>query len=97
MYATRVLRQAAVQAQRTPSIRFLGPRTIPSSSTTLPSLTQPPPTASSPRPSSPTPPSRHSSFSSYRDHAQQHGPLQKSIRYSETNGVGGTSGSAWAP
>jgi small subunit ribosomal protein YMR-31 len=34
---------------------------------------------------------RHTSFSSYRDHAQQHGPLQKSIR-SEA-GIGGTSGS----
>lgn len=33
--------------------------------------------------------SRHSSFSSYRDHAQQHGPLQKSIR---GEGIGGTPG-----
>lgn len=29
MYATRVLRQAAVHAERTPLIRFLGPRAIP--------------------------------------------------------------------
>lgn len=34
--------------------------------------------------------SRHNSFSSYRDHAQQHGPLQKSIRYGE--GIGGSAG-----
>ena len=36
--------------------------------------------------------SRHSTFSSYRDHAQQHGPLQKSIR--AAGGVGGASGAA---
>lgn len=35
--------------------------------------------------------STHSSFSSYRDHAQQHGPLQKSIRIS-AGGIGGTTG-----
>lgn len=35
--------------------------------------------------------SRHTSFSSYRDHAQQHGPLQKTIRSAEA-GIGGTSG-----
>lgn len=34
---------------------------------------------------------RHATFSSYRDHAQQHGPLQKTIRSAEA-GVGGTSG-----
>ncbi|GKT94443.1 ribosomal protein ymr-31 [Colletotrichum tofieldiae] len=33
MFATRVLRQAAAHAERTPSIRFLGRRTIPSSPT----------------------------------------------------------------
>lgn len=35
--------------------------------------------------------SRHTSFSSYRDHAQQHGPLQKTIRSAEA-GIGGASG-----
>lgn len=34
---------------------------------------------------------RHASFSSYRDHAQQHGPLQKTIR--SAGGIGGSSGS----
>lgn len=33
---------------------------------------------------------RHASFSSYRDHAQQHGPLQKSIRTGD--GIGTSSG-----
>lgn len=36
--------------------------------------------------------SRHASFSSYRDHAQQHGPLQKTIRSGDA-GIGGMSGS----
>lgn len=38
MFATRVLRQAAAHAERTPSIRFLGRRTIPCTSTSLTSL-----------------------------------------------------------
>jgi hypothetical protein len=29
MFTTKVLRQAAVHAERTPSIRFIGKRTIP--------------------------------------------------------------------
>ena len=41
--------------------------------------------------------SRHSTFSSYRDHAQQHGPLQKSIRFTEESGIGGASGSQLGP
>ncbi|KAJ4996571.1 hypothetical protein K4K48_008330 [Colletotrichum sp. SAR 10_66] len=92
MFATRVLRQAAAHAERTPSIRFLGRRTIPSSVDHTPA----------PHPASPTgtlppnfgngsAPARHTSFSSYRDHAQQHGPLQRSIRNGEP-GIGGTSG-----
>ncbi|ROT38935.1 hypothetical protein SODALDRAFT_358766 [Sodiomyces alkalinus F11] len=36
-------------------------------------------------------PPRHASFSNYRDHVQQHGPLQKSIR-SSTGGIGGSAG-----
>ncbi|CAG9979143.1 unnamed protein product [Clonostachys byssicola] len=94
MYATRALRQAAVHAQRTPSIRFLGPRTIPSSIDHSPKPHPASPDGKLPASFVSNSPSRHSSFSSYRDHAQQHGPLQKSIRYSEANGVGGTSGSA---
>ncbi|CCF47522.1 hypothetical protein CH063_15882 [Colletotrichum higginsianum] len=89
MFATRVLRQAAAHAERVPSIRFLGRRTIPSSIDHTPA----------PHPASPTgklpanfgngsASPKHTSFSSYRDHAQQHGPLQRSI----SSGVGGASG-----
>ncbi|GKT66165.1 ribosomal protein ymr-31 [Colletotrichum tofieldiae] len=83
MFATRVLRQAAAHAERTPSIRFLGRRTIPSS-----------PTGKLPANfgnGSASP--KHTNFSAYRDHAQQHGPLQRSI----SSGVGGTSGHNLGP
>ncbi|KAI2610760.1 uncharacterized protein GGS25DRAFT_479738 [Hypoxylon fragiforme] len=76
MYATRVLRQAAAHAERTPLIRFVGKRSIPENVDHTPH----------PHPASPSGalPSRtngnsHASFSSYRDHAQQHGPLRKTI------------------
>jgi len=36
--------------------------------------------------------SRHASFSTYRDHAQQFGPLQKTIRPAAEKGIGGTAG-----
>ncbi|KAH7320268.1 hypothetical protein B0I35DRAFT_478528 [Stachybotrys elegans] len=98
MYATRVLRQAAAHAERTPLIKFLGPRTIPANIDHSPQ----------PHPASPdgklpesfsaygnSGNSRHTSFSSYRDHAQQHGPLQKTIR--GESGIGGTSGSNLGP
>jgi small subunit ribosomal protein YMR-31 len=83
--ATRALRQAAVAVHRTPSIQFLGRRTWPARET----LDQTPkPHPASPTGSLPTgfeswaatSASSHSTFSSYRDHVQQHGPLQKSIR-----------------
>jgi hypothetical protein len=55
-----------------------------------------------PHPASPThslPPSftssAHSSFSAYRDHAQQFGPLRKTIK--ANGGVGGGSGSDLGP
>ncbi|RBR10660.1 uncharacterized protein FIESC28_09366 [Fusarium coffeatum] len=86
--ATRALRQAAIHAERTPLIKFLGPRTIPSNVDHTPR----------PHPASGVeklPESwsgygngdaaaSHKNFSSYRDHVQQHGPLQKS-------GFGGSS------
>ncbi|TKW53777.1 hypothetical protein CTA1_1202 [Colletotrichum tanaceti] len=89
MFATRVLRQAAAHAERVPSIRFLGRRSIPSSIDHTPA----------PHPASPTgklpanfgngsASPKHTSFSTYRDHAQQHGPLQRSVSAS----VGGASG-----
>ncbi|KAI0154304.1 hypothetical protein GGR57DRAFT_466611 [Xylariaceae sp. FL1272] len=80
MYATRVLRQAAGHAERTPLIRFIGKREIPSKVDHTPH----------PHPASPSGSlpanfgkanngNSHASFSSYRDSAQQHGPLGKSI------------------
>ncbi|KAL1866123.1 hypothetical protein VTK73DRAFT_4890 [Phialemonium thermophilum] len=97
MFTTKVLRQAAQQAERHPSIRFLGKRTIPASVDHTPK----------PHPASPThslPPSfseaaqgsSHSTFSSYRDHAQQFGPLRKTIR-TDATGVGSLSGSELGP
>ncbi|EGO55798.1 hypothetical protein NEUTE1DRAFT_95827 [Neurospora tetrasperma FGSC 2508] len=86
--ATRVLRQAAAHAERVPSIKFIGRRTIPASVDHTPK----------PHPASPT----HSlpanwgsspSFSAYRQHAQQHGPLRKTIR-PEVDGIGGSPGAA---
>ncbi|KAF4954628.1 hypothetical protein FSARC_12068 [Fusarium sarcochroum] len=99
--ATRALRQAAVHAERTPLIKFLGPRSIPSNVDHSPK----------PHPASGVeklPESwsgygngdavaTHKSFSNYRDHAQQHGPLQKAAG----SGFGGASarslGSVSAP
>ncbi|KAF4993888.1 hypothetical protein FDECE_13286 [Fusarium decemcellulare] len=92
--ATRALRQAAVHAERTPLIKFLGPRTIPANVDHSPQ----------PHPASPVgklpeswsgygngdAASRHKTFSSYRDAAQQHGPLQNSIH--AASGVGGSAG-----
>ncbi|KAI2632593.1 hypothetical protein GGS26DRAFT_591033 [Hypomontagnella submonticulosa] len=88
MYATRALRQAAVHAERTPLIRFIGKRNVPEQVDHTPQ----------PHPASPTGAlpagfgsgqnggNSHTSFSSYRDHAQQHGPLRKSI--ASANGIG---------
>lgn len=90
--ATRALRQAAVHTERTPLIRFLGPRSVPSSVDHSPK-----PHPASPEGSLPASwqgygngdsVSHHKSFSNYRDHAQQHGPLQKTF----TGGIGGTPG-----
>jgi small subunit ribosomal protein YMR-31 len=93
MMPTATLRQAAVHAERTPMIRFLGRRTIPSS---LDHSPQPHPAS----PSGKLPQgfgngynstgTKHNSFSSYRDHAQQFGPLQNSIK---EGGIGGQAGS----
>ncbi|KEZ44703.1 Uncharacterized protein SAPIO_CDS2787 [Scedosporium apiospermum] len=93
MNATAALRQAAAHAERTPLIRFIGRRTIPATIDHTPQ----------PHPASPTGKlpqgfgegytstgTKHTSFSSYRDHAQQFGPLQKTIKES---GIGGVAGS----
>ncbi|KAF5018774.1 hypothetical protein F66182_9224 [Fusarium sp. NRRL 66182] len=92
--ATRVLRQAAVHAERTPLIKFLGPRSVPSNVDHSP---KPHPASGAMK----LPESwsgygngdaiaTHQSFSSYRDHAQQHGPLQKTVG----GGIGGSAGAA---
>jgi len=95
MIGTRALRQAAAHAERTPLIKFIGPRSIPSSVDHTPRPHPESPTGTLPESfaaySNGSSASRHTSFSSYRDHAQQHGPLQKTIRTAEA-GVGGASG-----
>ncbi|ETS79019.1 hypothetical protein PFICI_08872 [Pestalotiopsis fici W106-1] len=87
MQFTRALRQAAHAAERVPLIRFVGRREIPAKIDHSPQ----------PHPASPTGSlpagfgangNSHTSFSSYRDSAQQHGPLRKSV-----GRIGGTSGS----
>ncbi|OIW27840.1 hypothetical protein CONLIGDRAFT_452489 [Coniochaeta ligniaria NRRL 30616] len=93
MFGTRILRQAAQHAERTPSIKFLGKRTVPSSVDHTPH----------PHPASPTHSlpeawgsgSSHTTFSSYRDHAQQFGPLRKTIKSGD--GIGGHSGAQLGP
>lgn len=82
MNATRALRQAAHAAERTPSIRFLGKRTIPSQIDHTPQPHPASPTGSLPQSfssGSAKGGNSHATFSSYRDSAQQHGPLRKSI------------------
>lgn len=98
MFATRALRQAAAHAERTPMIKFIGPRSIPSSIDHTPQPHPASPTGKLPESfssSAPSGRSSHSSFSSYRDHAQQHGPLQKSIR--PDAGIGGTAAADLGP
>ncbi|KAJ6441727.1 ribosomal protein YMR-31, mitochondrial [Purpureocillium lavendulum] len=100
MFTTRALRQAAAHAERTPLIKFLGPRTIPSAIDHTPKPHPASPSGTLPESFSAygnsSAASRHTSFSSYRDHAQQHGPLQKTIRNAEA-GIGGSSGAQLGP
>ncbi|KAL2270651.1 hypothetical protein VTJ83DRAFT_22 [Remersonia thermophila] len=94
MFATRVLRQAAVHAERTPSIRFLGKRTFPASVDPTPKPHPASPTGA--LPASWASASAHPTFSAYRDHAQQFGPLRKTIK-ATSGGIGGTAGSELGP
>ncbi|KAF7543836.1 hypothetical protein G7046_g9922 [Stylonectria norvegica] len=93
--ATRALRQAAVHAERTPLIKFVGHHNIPAnvdhSSKPHPASGQGNLPESFSAYGNGSAASAHANFSSYRDHAQQHGPLQKSIRSSD--GIGGSAGS----
>lgn len=93
MFATRVLRQAAQHAERTPSIKFIGRRTTPASIDPTPQPHPASPTKS--LPASFTSGSSHPSFSVYRDHAQQFGPLRKTIKANA--GIGGASGAQLGP
>lgn len=93
MFSTRVLRQAAQHAERTPSIKFIGKRTIPASIDHTPQPHPESPTKSLPASFTQ---SSHTSFSSYRDHAQQFGPLRKTIT-STAGGIGGSSASSLGP
>ncbi|KAF1928599.1 uncharacterized protein M421DRAFT_5068 [Didymella exigua CBS 183.55] len=79
MNATKVL-----QAGRQPMIRFLGKRTTPSHIDHTPQAHPASPTHSLPE-----------SFASYRQKAQQHGPLNQSRDFS--SGVGSTPGSSLGP
>lgn len=88
MFATKALRKAAAHAERVPSIRFIGKRSIPASVDHSPR----------PHPASPSGslPSDFSSgsFSEYRQRSQQYGPLQKTFARTAEGGIGGASGSA---
>ncbi|SPO05603.1 related to mitochondrial ribosomal protein [Cephalotrichum gorgonifer] len=92
MFPTASLRQAAAHAERTPMIRFLGRRTIPANIDHTPQPHPQSPTGTLPQgfgsgyTSTGT---KHPTFSSYRDHAQQFGPLQKTIA---EVGIGGATG-----
>ncbi|KAI1305490.1 hypothetical protein F5Y03DRAFT_356078 [Xylaria venustula] len=81
MFATRALRQATAHAaERTPLIRFIGKREIPSNVDHTPQPHPASPTGSLPTNFGQGNTSHsHATFSSYRDSAQQHGPLRKSI------------------
>jgi len=72
MFATKVLR-ASVAAERSPMIKFVGKRTIPSSIDHSPHAHPASPSHELPADWSSAP--KSSSFSSYRQQAQQHGPL----------------------
>ncbi|KAK7728755.1 Alpha-ketoglutarate dehydrogenase subunit 4, mitochondrial [Cytospora paraplurivora] len=92
MFATRALRQAAAHAERIPSIRFLGKRSIPSAVDHTPKPHPASPTHS--LPSDFTARSSHHSFSEYRQRSQQYGPLQKTWARLAEDGIGAAPASA---
>ncbi|KAN0108126.1 Protein of unknown function (DUF2638) domain containing protein [Hyaloscypha variabilis] len=94
MFATKVLRASAA-AERVPMIKFIGKRTIPASvdhsahaHPASPSHELPADWTTSPKPSS--------SFSSYRQQAQQHGPLGRA-KNSGDGSLGSLSGHSLGP
>ncbi|POS72135.1 hypothetical protein DHEL01_v209470 [Diaporthe helianthi] len=94
MFATRVLRQAAAHAERVPSIKFIGKRSIPASVDHSPRPHPASPSGSLPADFSS---SSHHSFSEYRQRSQQYGPLQKTWARTAEGGIGGASGAALPP
>ncbi|KAI9734721.1 MAG: hypothetical protein M1818_006708 [Claussenomyces sp. TS43310] len=95
LWATKVLRQAA-HAERTPMIKFIGKRAIPSSVDHTPHAHPASPTHTLPEGFGSKSQSPSSTFSSYRQQAQQHGPLGLSISRS-SGGLGATSGQSLGP
>ncbi|KAF7866960.1 hypothetical protein EAF04_005800 [Stromatinia cepivora] len=98
MFATKVLRQAsaaAAHSERTPLIKFMGKRSVPSS---IDHSARPHPASPShelPAGFAEAQKSSSSSFSSYRQKAQQHGPLGRSASNDGT--IGSLSGRALGP
>jgi len=76
--ATNAFRQAAAHAERTPLIKFLGKRSIPSSVDHSPHAHPASPTHELPE-SFKSSSSSSGSFSNYRQQAQQHGPLGRNV------------------
>jgi len=83
MFATKVLRQAAgaAHAERTPMIKFIGKRSTPSSIDHTPHAHPASPTHE--LPADFTSPPKSTSFSTYRQQAQQHGPLGRNAKSSD--------------
>ncbi|KAF3765332.1 hypothetical protein M406DRAFT_355876 [Cryphonectria parasitica EP155] len=86
MFATRALRQAAAHAERVPSIKFLGKRTIPSAVDHTPQPHPASPSSSLPEDFSSK--TSHASFSEYRQRSQQYGPLRKTWTRTAETGIG---------
>ncbi|KAM3076225.1 hypothetical protein ACMFMG_006268 [Clarireedia jacksonii] len=101
MFATKVLRQASAAAaaaahhERTPMIRFLGKRSIPSSVDHSPHAHPASPTHELPKGFAEAQQSSSKSFSAYRQKAQQHGPLSRSA--SKDGSIGSLPGKALGP
>ncbi|PMD27214.1 hypothetical protein NA56DRAFT_227947 [Hyaloscypha hepaticicola] len=94
MFATKVLRASAA-AERVPMIKFIGKRTIPASVDHSPHAHPAAPSHELPADWNTAPKSSSSSFSSYRQQAQQHGPLGRTK--SSDGSVGSMSGHSLGP
>lgn len=99
MFATKVLRAsvAGAHAERTPLIKFLGKRTTPASIDHTPHPHPASPTHELPAGFASSQQSSSASFSSYRQKAQQHGPLGRTASGSTFGSVSGHSLGPVAP